>query len=206
MALGLLSHQVAKGHLAGFDQAVAGWLTVLRSPVLDGPVRMVSFFGSSLWTLLALGGLSLLLWKRRGAKGVTIMFGTLAISLALEVILRYSVRSWRPDAGGAAEGMDWFTRFRMAGYPSGHAFRAAFVFGWVIRELNGVKHLWARLGQLGGFAMIGAVGLTRVYLNRHWASDILGSWLVVLVVFGIARCWEQTGAETHLIISRHEEA
>jgi len=194
LVLGILSYQVAKGHLAGFDQVMASWVGVLRSPWLDMPVRAITFFGSSLWMLVALGGLGCLAWRRGGLQTVLILLGTVAVSLVLEVLLRYSVSSWRPDTVGVSEDLEWFARFRLAGYPSGHAFRSALVFGWLMRVLRSHRQRWAAVVRTACLVMIGLVGFTRLYLNRHWASDVVGSWLVVLVAMAIGRCWEEAQA------------
>jgi membrane-associated phospholipid phosphatase len=108
----------------------------------------------------------------------------------MEVTLRLSIPHWRPDTLTLPASMDLVTRFELAGFPSGHAFRSAFVFGWLGDELKTVHAGWARLGRLLCVVMIVLVGFSRLYLNRHWASDVLGSWLVALVAFSIARCWE----------------
>ena len=191
LALGVLSHQVAKGHAVPVDQLVASWVAALRSPVLDEPVRLLTCFGGSTWTLLALCGLSVLAWRRSGAAAAVIMLAAFALGLGMEAVLRLTVPHWRPDTASVPATMSLRMRFGLAGFPSGHAIRSAFVFGWMNRESRELPAPWARLMRAGCLLMIGLVGFTRLYLNRHWASDILGSWLVVLVVFAIARYWEQ---------------
>jgi len=190
VVLGIVSHQVAQGHLAAIDHLVAEWVAMVRSPGLDGPVRWLTFFGSSLWTIVALGFLSVLAGRRSGGTGVAMVLGAFVVGIGLETLLRLTVSQWRPDTAIVPASIDVSMRFHLAGYPSGHAFRAAFVFGWVIRELQDLRSGWARLGRWWCWVMIGLVGLSRLYLNRHWVSDVLGSWLVVLVAFAIVRFWE----------------
>lgn len=72
-----------------------------------------------------------------------------------------------------------------AGYsfPSGHAFTATVFYGM------GVYLVWAStrralpraLALALGTAMALAIGLSRVYLNVHYATDVAGGWLAGLV-------------------------
>jgi len=189
-ALGVLSYQVAQGHLGSMDQRVANWMVILHSPSLDRIMPTITFFGSGLWLLLAFVGLGILAWRRGGGPAVLTLLGAWGMGALLEVVLRLSVSQWRPDTLALPDSMDILTRFDLAGFPSGHGFRSALVFGWLARQLPETKP--AQLGRVACLIMIGLVGFSRLYLNRHWASDILGAWLVVFVSLSIARVWEQS--------------
>lgn len=70
-----------------------------------------------------------------------------------------------------------------AAYPSGHALTAGLVAGVVAVLLVTVVRLRVavRLPVLIGLALVAvAVGCTRVVLGVHWASDVVGGWLVAL--------------------------
>lgn len=189
LALGVLSVLVAQGVLVPLDQQIAGWAAALRSPMLDGPMRILTWFGGSTWTLLGLSGLSALAWRRGGWAAVRVIWLAFLLGAAMEVILRLSVAQWRPDTTALPPAMDAVTRFELAGFPSGHAFRSAFVFGWLAVEVRG----WPRAGCWRALCLVmtALVGFTRVYLNRHWATDVVGAWLVVLAAVAMARWREQ---------------
>lgn len=189
MALGVLSYQVARGHLVFMDQHVAGWVASIRSPSLDGIMHTITFFGSGSWLIVAFVGLAVFALRRGPSGSIPILVGAFLVGAAMELILRLSIPQWRPDTLTMPASMDVFTRFDLAGFPSGHGFRSAFVFGWLAKELKGSNI--AKAGRIACLVMIGLVGLTRIYLNRHWATDVLGSWLIVLVALSIARVWEQ---------------
>ncbi len=191
VALGVLSHQVATGHAVWWDQLAASGVATLRSPALDGPAHLVAWFGSSAWTVLVLAGLSVVAWRRRGVAAAVILLMAFALSVGMEAVLRLTVPHWRPDTVTVPATMSLGMRFALTGFPSGHAIRSAFVFGWMSRESRELPAPWARLVRAGCLLMIGLVGFTRLYLNRHWVSDVLSGWLVVLVACAIARCWEQ---------------
>ena len=189
LALGALSVLVAQGVLAPLDQQLAGWVAALRSPMLDGPMRTLTWFGGSTWTLLGVSGLSALAWRRGGGAAVRMPWLAFLLGAVIEVLLRVSVAQWRPDTTALPPAMDAMTRFELAGFPSGHAFRSAFVFGWLAVEARG----WPRAGWWRALCLVmtALVGFTRVYLNRHWATDVAGAWLVVLTTVAMARWWEQ---------------
>ena len=187
IALGALSFVVTQGWLVPLDHLIAGWVAALRSPALDGPMHAMTWFGGSVWTIVGLAGLSYLAWRRGGQASALLMSGTFLIGAVMEIVLRLWVSQWRPDTMAIPEPLDPFTRFELAGFPSGHAFRSAFIFGWLAVGARG----WRRPLCL---VMIALVGFTRVYLNRHWATDVVGSWLVVLMTLAMARCWEEARA------------
>jgi len=216
LALGALSVLVAQGVLVPLDQQIAGWAAALRSSMLDGPIRTLTWFGGSTWTLLGLSGLSALAWRRDGWAAARMIWLAFLLGAVLEVILRLSVAQWRPDTTTLPPAMDAVTHFELAGFPSGHAFRSAFVFGWLAVEAGGWSHHlpgfassepphggspsasrqvvgWPRAGWWRALClgMTALVGFTRVYLNRHWATDVAGAWLVVLTTVAMARWWEQ---------------
>ena len=64
-------------------------------------------------------------------------------------------------------------------FPSGHAFAATVFYGMLVylafrlTKSQGVRALAVALGV----AVIGAVGVSRVYLNVHYPTDVVGGWL-----------------------------
>ena len=190
-ALGLLgvltivAVQVAQGYFVPFDHAVAGWVAALRSPVWDQVMRAITFFGSSGCVGLALVWLGLWAQRRRAWPSALRVLGAFGLGLFVAVVLRLAVSQWRPDTLIVPAAMEWRTRFGLAGFPSGHAYRSAFLFGWLMREVDSAR--WAKLIRWGSLAMIVLVGFSRLYLNRHWATDVIGGWLVACVALSLAR-------------------
>ena len=175
------------GALRGLDAACAGWVAPLRSAALDHAARVATGLGGSVVTLAALLGLALLTWKRAGQRAAVWLVAVFAAGGGLEMVLRWLVAQWRPDLlilPTAAT--PWLSRLKLAGFPSGHAYRSAFVFGYAAREWPpGRARTFARTLCL---LVIIIVGITRIYLNRHWASDVVGGWLVAQVVLALTKC------------------
>ena len=192
VALGLLSCQVAQGRLRPWDQQRAQWVRSWRSPALDGPMRAVTWFGGSVWALAALAALVSAVWRRgRGPEALTLVVAFL-FGVLIETALRLFIPQWRPDTAAVPPGLGLVDRARLAGFPSGHAFRSAFLFGWLGQEFRAWRGRLAGIAQGLCVAMIGLVGISRLYLNRHWATDVLGGWLVALLVLSVAAAWRQS--------------
>ena len=183
--LGLLSVAVKGGVLSAMDRDVSAWVETVRTPAGDAAARALTFFGSTPWTLAAVAVMGTWWWRSR-RRTLAAFLSAGAVGLAIQACLRLLVGQWRPDVELASAPMDLAARYDMAGFTSGHGFRSAFLFGWWGRVLWG-RAWWATAGALGCGLVILAVGATRVYLRRHWATDVLGAWLVALVVLSLAR-------------------
>ena len=64
-------------------------------------------------------------------------------------------------------------------FPSGHAFASTVFYGMMVYLVFRLtERTWARaMAVVIGPLMILSVGLSRVYLNVHYLSDVLGGWL-----------------------------
>lgn len=74
-------------------------------------------------------------------------------------------------------------------FPSGHAQTSIVVWSYLALLL---RRRWFSLIALAAVALI---GLSRIYLGQHWPTDVLGGWLIGLLLLGGAlwffRLWER---------------
>jgi len=63
------------------------------------------------------------------------------------------------------------------GFPSGHTFAALSVFGLLMVVLRPtIRSRYRRLLMVAGLLLIVSMGVSRVYLGVHWATDVLGGY------------------------------
>ena len=174
------------------DQAVARWMETVRTPGLDRLARGLTSAGGIPVILTLVATMLGWWWKTRQPRLAWVFLGTWGGGLILQAVLRFWVGQWRPDAVVPAS-MDLVTRYDLAGFTSGHALRSAFLYGWWSQALLRRRVWWASLGAAGCVALILLVGASRIYLRRHWLTDVVGAWLIAGVVLTVASMLQARG-------------
>ena len=159
----LLLAVVFSGPVQAFDEGVKDWALAHRTATLDPVMR----FASDRARLVLFGGTALGLCTATGRLVMAEAVGVLVpVNLVVEV-LKYAVDRVRPDGSH---------RRVNSSFPSSHTANA-FAFALVL----------ARRFRRGAWAFLGSaalVGYSRIYLDRHWASDVL-----VGAAIGVALAW-----------------
>ncbi|MCA1655890.1 MAG: phosphatase PAP2 family protein [Pseudonocardiaceae bacterium] len=167
---------VGRDALAGVDGGSRDWVIAHRTPVLTEVMVNASRLGSTpSLVVIALLVATLLVWRGRKADSVLVVASTTGV-LLLGPLLKYVVERPRPAPA------DQLVLVISSSYPSGHSLNTMAVFGLLtvlaVREWPG----WRGTAPVAiGTLLIGTVGLSRVYLGVHWASDVLGGWLIGLL-------------------------
>jgi undecaprenyl-diphosphatase len=173
----VLAYDATERDLLDADHAVQEIAKTWRTPALDGPMRAISALGSGavlipLNALLAFG-----LWRRRYQNPLLIPALALG-SVVFEALVKWLVHRPRPKAVGY-------------GFPSGHVMGAIVVFGLVLYLLWSARHggAVACLAVAVGVIVVAGIGVSRIYLNAHWLSDVLGAAAAGLtfLIFSILR-------------------
>ena len=159
------------------DQAVLHWLQPVagepRGPwwLHEAAADLTSLGGISVLTLFALVAFAFLLIQRKRLSAALLAVG-LAGGVALSEGLKALFERERPPAAyQAVETLN-------ASFPSGHALLSTVFYltlGVMLTRAFPRRRLKA---FVLGVAMLiaGLVGLTRVYLGAHWASDVIAGW------------------------------
>jgi membrane-associated phospholipid phosphatase len=137
------------------------------------PMLVLSKLGSG-WVLLPVTiACSAVLWRRR-QRALALWLPAIGVATALMLaIMKWLINKPRPTLRGY-------------GFPSGH------VFGVTVFVLVALYLLWAletrrqwrRAACAAGLAFVIAVGYSRIYVNAHWLSDVVGG-LLAGIAFGL---------------------
>jgi undecaprenyl-diphosphatase len=190
-ALFLLAVLVKLQLLRPLDEAITVWLQTWRTAWLDEAARIVTFFGSSPFTLGVVAMVSFQWWRSGQRTAVQAFWRAGLLGILVQLVLRLAVAQWRPDTTMVPPATDWFNRFELAGFTSGHAFRSAFLGGWLCEALQRQRRALGVPAAAAVGLMVGLVGLTRIYLYRHWTTDVVGSWMVAALALALAARWQQ---------------
>jgi undecaprenyl-diphosphatase len=158
------------------DLQITQAIQSLASPFFTAFMRLVSWPGylpqSVIITLLIAGAIyrSGLHWE-----SVACLLASL-VSGATNQLAKTLIQRPRPTG----DLVDVFTILESYSFPSGHVMFYTILFGFVwylvytLLEPSLPRHLL--LGLFGSFILL--VGVSRIYLGQHWASDVLGAYLL----------------------------
>jgi membrane-associated phospholipid phosphatase len=180
MLFAKIGEDVFQQESGSFDAAVRGWVVSHQSLALVRFFVTVTTMGSTIPTIVFAAVSAAWLWRRRGRVIAAAVLTAAAAASGLFVLIKQFFARARP-AGAAA-----LLRMLTYSFPSGHATVSAAVLPtlayvlWRERELSG---RWAV--TLGAVWPV-LVGFSRVYLDVHWATDVLAGWCLGLFAAAIA--------------------
>jgi membrane-associated phospholipid phosphatase len=146
------------------DDAARAWVQSHRAPALEAPMRFAS--DRSRIVLLAGGAVALFAGPPGRAFALETVAALLPVNAAVESI-KWCVGRTRPDGD---------TNRRNSSFPSSHAANAFAVAAVITRR-------WRRAAIPAWLAAL-TVALSRLYLDRHWLSDV-----AFALVLGVGGAW-----------------
>ena len=195
--LGLLAAGVTTQEIVELDRRILQGINELQHPVADRLFRIITWFGSFyLLGTAVLIAMMILICRQQGTVasflGVT-FYGASGMAVGLKMIIERQRPLIHEEAAS--------TLLTAYSFPSGHATQAAafaLCLCWLVRhQKRTVQRLIALLG--GGVFVL--VALSRLYLQVHWPSDVLGGLIVamfwvsaVLTVYSLLNIKRQAGA------------
>ncbi len=162
--------------LAADDPGLAHDVLGLRTVELTDVARALTFLGDvpvlMVFTLIA----ALVLWRvTKSRRPAVLLLVAMAGSAALTYGIKLLVERQRPGVGYVLGAVDTSYSF-----PSGHTLNSAVFFLtmagllWMLR----VGLVWRIAGTAIAVLLSVGIGLSRIYLGYHWATDILAGWLL----------------------------
>ncbi|MGQ4383936.1 phosphatase PAP2 family protein [Streptomyces sp. SAS_270] len=156
------------------------------NPGLTHVFRILSDWVWDPWTMRAVCAAAMvwLVWRRSAWRTALWLGATCALGALVQQVMKAAVGRERPSWPDPVDSAHF------AAFPSGHALTATVVCGlllWLLRLYGAGRVLWRTAVALAAVSVVG-VGVTRVWLGVHWASDVLGGWLfgALLVALAVA--------------------
>jgi membrane-associated phospholipid phosphatase len=159
----LLALLAAHQALSGLDVEARTWVALLRYEFLNLPMRVLTGLGDSagLVPLIALG--VAILWRVSRRWAIALPFLMLGAGV-LQYVMKWAANLPRPDQA------PW-------GFPSGHVLSLAVFFGlvvWLVATSSRRRRRWRIAAAAVSAAAVAAVAFSRLYLDKHWLSDLAG--------------------------------
>jgi len=169
------------------EQSIRGAVLPDRS----GAIRAVSVLGSWFFLLPASLLVAGILWKQGMRRRLAAFAASVAGAEVLVEVVKLAVRRPRP---ASLEPLAQAVGFS---FPSGHSAVSAAFFGSVaaILAISAGSRRRSAAWLAGGMAVAAAVGVSRVALGVHWATDVLAGWALgfgwLALVVGVAAARER---------------
>ncbi|WP_155059192.1 phosphatase PAP2 family protein [Streptomyces blattellae] len=123
-----------------------------------------------------------LMWRLRDWWTALWLAATVALGTLVQQSLKAAVGRARPVWPDPVDSAHY------AAFPSGHAMTATVVCGlllWLLIHYGAGRTVWRTAVAVAVISVAG-VGLTRVWLGVHWASDVVGGWLLGATLVALA--------------------
>ena len=181
-ALASLAGYVALAVLAAHQQFFAidygtrTWIRMLREETPHLPMALVTQLGGPYGVILLIAvGCVFLLWRRQHRWAVALPL-LMAGTGALQALAKWSIDRARPDE------TPW-------GFPSGHVLSLVVFFGlmvWLVATASRRRRRWRVLASALCALTVAIVAFSRLYLDRHWLSDLAGGLTIGLAYLLLA--------------------
>ena len=170
----ILTLAVMEHRLDGVDHVARGFVHRPSHPVVQSSMEAASFLGGQPGQIAVVCLGSVVLWRRRRRWGLALPV-IMAGAGILQATAKWAIDRPRPNLD------PW-------GFPSAHVLSLVVLLGYVayVLSTSTVPQWWRRLGVAGCAAIVCTVAYSRMYLDAHWPSDVLGGFSVGLAYLLLA--------------------
>lgn len=157
----------AQQELFAIDYGTRTWIRILRWEALNLPIEIVTNLGDAVGLVALIALAAAVLWRasRRWAIALPVL---MAGAGALQWLAKWSVSRARPNEAPL-------------GFPSGHVLSLVVFFGlmiYLIATASRRRRRWRALASLVCASTVALVAFSRLYLDKHWLSDLAGGLTV----------------------------
>jgi undecaprenyl-diphosphatase len=153
----------AQQGLFALDYGTRSWVRVVRFEALHLPMELVTLLGDHVGLILLIAIAMAFLWSghRRWALALPVL---MAGTWAVQWLAKAAAGRARPNLA------PW-------GFPSGHVLSLVVFFGlmiYLIATASRRRRRWRVLACVVATVPVVVVGFSRLYLDKHWLSDLAG--------------------------------
>ncbi len=159
------------GAANGMDSALAGHIRQLVRPLGETPLLVITSIGDGtnlvIVAMLCVAGLAAMrVWMT-----AILTAGAFLLNVAAVFAVKAVISRARPEA--LYSGVDVYS------FPSGHAAHSALILTVLACLVASIfPPRTQRLIGLSAVILIVLIGVTRIALNAHWPSDVVGGWIL----------------------------
>lgn len=165
-------------YILQLDGVVEQYINSISSPLFTVLFRLITEFGSVVFTGIVVLALLYFLWSR-DKKLVRYFITAVLANEAVVYLLKHLIGRLRPFGALRYYEFD-------ASMPSGHAAISMLVYGFVCYLI--VRYCprcgWKNVAFVLSAGLVVLVGFSRLYLDVHYLSDVLAGYLVGGVTLG----------------------
>jgi undecaprenyl-diphosphatase len=182
IALILYALEMMENELSQFDNIIYGYLSIFITKDMTCLMKLISDMGSVYFLGSATAIILIVFWKRRKhwIYGIFATINLILVSL-LNTIFKNIFHRPRPDILPLVHASGY-------SFPSGHSMISTAFYGYLIYLcIIFLKKPWKQIFSVFQIVLILFIGVSRIYLGVHYASDVIGgflaglSWLIIFI-------------------------
>jgi undecaprenyl-diphosphatase len=164
---------------APFDEPIRDWVLTHQAVAARQAFLLATRVGAPSVVVPSTAATAAWLWRRRGMPIAGAVVLAPAVATALFLAIKRVYRRARPAGGERLHELTY-------AFPSGHATASAAIFPTLAYVLWREDLMSAESAVALGSGPPLAIGASRVYLDVHWATDVLGGWSVGALVAALS--------------------
>ena len=166
-----IAEEVREGEASAFDHFMSHTIHALDSDAMDRAMKVFTFLGSVKMLIASSLVVAAVLFRQHARRLVYLLTATVATSIILNNVLKGYFQRARPDL--------FFEIVAPLSYsfPSGHALMSTAIYGAIAIVLARFVPRLRSLIFAGAAALVLLIGMSRIYLGVHWATDVLAGFV-----------------------------
>ncbi len=157
-----------------WDMLISAWMLEIQRPWLLKSMLVITYMGFPLTYIILTALVSIYLLRVTKNRPLVIEAVFLNSCLFSTWAIMEYLKHWFGRSRPAGEALTIATGFS---FPSGHAMVSIAFYGFIAYLLFSTKNKWGCLGANALCLLVFMIGFSRIYLNVHYASDILAGFL-----------------------------